>query len=217
MERRSSAFRGALPGILGGIPAGAAICALLFLSPAHAAAPSPTEQIRGAIDRVIGILNRADLKSKAKEEERRKLLREQIQPVFDFGEMAKRSLGVNWRDRSPQERERFTALFTELLENSYLGKIESYNGERIRYAREKVDGSYAEVDTTIVVSGRREIPVVYRLLGAGDRWRIYDVEIEGISLVNNYRSQFKGILAKSSFEELMNRLRSTVKRSGERS
>jgi len=193
------------------LPGWALLAAALWVSPAPSFAGAPTEQIRGTIDRVIEILKEPSLAAKGKKEERRGLLRKEIEPVFDFPEMAKRSLGPNWRGRTPEERERFVALFKELLENSYLGKIESYRGEVIRYDKEKVDGPYAEVKTLVVTGKGQEIPVDYRMLGDGGRWRIYDVVIEGISLVNNYRSQFNSILRKSSFEEMMDKLRATIK------
>ncbi|UCD47244.1 MAG: ABC transporter substrate-binding protein [Deltaproteobacteria bacterium] len=189
----------------------AALALTLWLLPVLSLAGTPTEQIRGTIDRTIGILKDPALAAKGKEEERRELLRKEIAPVFDFGEMAKRSLGPNWRDRTPEERERFVALFRELLENSYLGKIESYGGEVIRYGEETVDGPYAQVKTVVVTTRGQEIPVHYRMRADGGRYRIYDVVIEGISLVNNYRSQFNSILQKSSFAELMEKLRSTVR------
>jgi phospholipid transport system substrate-binding protein len=181
---------------------------------AAAAPPSPTGQVRETIDRVIGILNRPELKAKAKREARKELLRAEIRPAFDFGEMARRSLGVHWRKRTPEERERFTQLYAELLENTYLGKIESYKGERIRYVGDSLDPPYAVVKTVIVTSRDEEIPLDYRLMLEGERWKIYDVVIEGISLVNNYRSQFGGILQNSSFDELVKKLRATVRESG---
>jgi len=184
---------------------------LLCLAPPPSRAGDATDQIRGAIDRTIGILKDPALAAKGKEEERRELLRKEIAPVFDFGEMAKRSLGPNWRDRTPEERDKFVALFRELLENSYLGKIESYRGEVIRYGEETVDGPYAQVKTVVVTTRGQEIPVHYRMRADGGRYRIYDVVIEGISLVNNYRSQFNSILQKSSFAELMAKLRSTIR------
>ncbi len=195
-------------------PIAAAVLALfLSLFPGTAFAASPMEQVQGAIDRVIRILNRPDLQAKEKREARRALLRTEIRPVFDFREMAKRSLGVHWRRRTPEERERFVTLFTELLENSYLGKIESYKGEKIRYVKERLDPPYAEVSTVVITSREQEIPLDYRLLQEGDRWRIYDVVIEGISLVNNYRSQFGSILQRSSFDELVGKLRSSLRES----
>jgi phospholipid transport system substrate-binding protein len=183
----------------------------LWLLPALSLAGAPTEQIRGTIDRTIGILKDPALSGKDRKEERRGILRKEIEPAFDFQEMAKRSLGPNWRDRTPEERVRFIALFRELLENSYLGKIESYQGEEIRYGKETVDGPYAQVETVVVTTRGQEIPVDYRLLSDGVRYRVYDVVIEGISLVNNYRSQFNSILQKSSFAELMEKLRSTIR------
>ncbi len=190
--------------------ASAALVFALCLSPSIAQAGNATEQIRGTIDRSIGILKDPALAAKGRKEERRDLLRKEIAPAFDFGEMAKRSLGPNWRERTNEERDRFVALFRELLENSYLGKIESYQGEAIRYGKETVDGPYAEVKTVVVTSKGQEFSVDYRMLEDGGRYRIYDVVIEGISLVGNYRSQFNSILQKSSFGELMDKLRATI-------
>jgi phospholipid transport system substrate-binding protein len=192
--------------------ASAALFFALCLFPSLSQAGNATEQIRGTIDRSIGILNDPALAAKGKKEERRVLLRKEIAPVFNFGEMAKRSLGPNWRGRTSEERDRFVALFRELLENSYLGKIESYHGEQIRYGKETVDGPYAEVKTVVVTGKGQEIPVDYRMLEDGGRYRIYDVVIEGISLVGNYRSQFNSILQKSSFGELMDKLRATIRK-----
>ena len=194
------------------LPGWALLAAALWVSPAPSFAGAPTEQIRGTIDRVIEILKEPSLAAKGKKEERRGLLRKEIEPVFDFPEMAKRSLGPNWRGRTPEERERFVALFKELLENSYLGKIESYRGEVIRYDKEKVDGPYAEVKTLVVTGKGQEIPVDYRMLEEGGQYRIYDVVIEGISLIGNYRSQFNDILRKSSFGEMMDQLRATIRK-----
>jgi len=189
---------------------GALFLLALLSAPEPALAGEPTDQIRGAIDRGIAILQRPDLKAKEKREERREALRKELFPYFHFEEMAKRSLGVHWKERTPQEREEFTRLFRDLLENAYAGKIEGYKGEKILYRKETVDPPYAEVDTVIVTLQGDEIPVNYRVLKDGARWRIYDVVIEGVSLVNNYRSQFAGILQKSSFSELVRRLKSTI-------
>lgn len=191
--------------------ASAVLAGFLLALPAASPAGPPTERIRGAIDRVIGILKDPALAAEARREERRGMLRKEIEPVFDFAEMAKRSLGPEWRERTPAEREQFVAVFRELLENSYLGKIDSYQGEEIRYGKETLEGPYAEVKTLVVTRKGQEIPVNYRMLGNGETYRIYDVVIEGISLVSNYRSQFGGILRKSSFPQMMDRLRETVR------
>jgi phospholipid transport system substrate-binding protein len=189
---------------------GALFLLALLSAPEPALAGEPTDQIRGAIDRGIAILQRPNLKAKEKREERREALRKELFPYFHFEEMAKRSLGVHWKDRTPREREEFTRLFRDLLENAYAGKIEGYKGEKILYRKESVDLPYAEVNTVIVTLQGDEIPVDYRVLKDGARWRIYDIVIEGVSLVNNYRSQFAGILQKSSYPELVRRLKSTI-------
>lgn len=179
--------------------------------PAHADG-GPAGQIRGTIDNVIAILKRTDPRPAERPEQRRALLRRQISAAFDFEEMSKRSLGLEWRRRTPDEREAFVRLFTQLLENAYLGKIEAYRGEEVRYVGETIDPPYAVVRTAVVTSRGQEIPIAYRMLRGGDRWRVYDVTIEGVSLVNNYRSQFNAILRKSSFSEMMDRLRDTIRK-----
>ncbi len=199
-------------GWIGGL---APLLAIVLCMPASVAGGEPTEQIRGAIDRGLAIVKRADLQGNAKKAQRRALLRKELFPYFNFEEMSRRSLGVHWKNRTPQERQEFVKLFTDLLENAYAGKIEGYKGEKIQFGKETLDLPYAEVKTAIVTSQGQEFSVDYRLLADGNRWRVYDVVIEGVSLVNNYRSQFAGILQNSSFEEMTKQLKKTVgKQSG---
>jgi phospholipid transport system substrate-binding protein len=184
------------------------------MAPAPSRAGEPTDQVRGAIDRVLEILKKKDLQGKERRAERRTLLREEISKAFDFNEMAKRSLGPAWRQRTPEERKEYVAIFRQVLENSYLGKIEAYQGEKIRYVKDSVeDGRIATVETLIVTGKGQEIPLNYRMMKEKSDWRVYDVIIEEISLVNNYRSQFGGILQRSSFQDLLARLREMVKSS----
>ena len=192
--------------------AAAVIIMVLLAAPVPVRAGEPTGQIREAIEQGIAVVKNPKLAGKGMQAERRARLREAVAPYFDFQEMAKRSLGIYWKDRSPSEREEFVRLYRKLLENSYAGKIESYQGEKILYGKETVDAPYAVVRTAIVTMKGEEIPVNYLLLQEGSRWRIYDVVIERISLVNNYRSQFGSILQKSSFPELMRKLKDTVGR-----
>lgn len=180
--------------------------------PSAARGGEPTDQIRGAIDRGLEIVKRPDLKGGAKMQERRALLRKELFPYFHFEEMSRRALGIHWRNRTPKERQDFVKLFQELLENSYAGKIEGYNGEKIVYGKEALDPPYAEVRTKIVTPQGDEYSVNYRLLKGGDRWRVYDVVIEGVSLVNNYRSQFADLLDRYSFGDMMRKLRETVRK-----
>jgi phospholipid transport system substrate-binding protein len=192
--------------------AAAVVIMVLLAAPALVRAGEPADQIRAAIEQGIAVVKNPKLAGKGMRAERRTRLREAVAPYFDFQGMAKRSLGIYWKDRSSSEREEFTRLYQELLANSYAGKIESYQGEKILYGKETIDPPYAVVHTGIVMTKGQEIPVNYLLLREGSRWRIYDVVIEGISLVNNYRSQFGSIIERSSFSDLMKKLKATVGR-----
>jgi phospholipid transport system substrate-binding protein len=121
--------------------------------------------------------------------------------------MGKRALARHWEARSPQEREEFSKIFADLLERSYVGKIEGYSGEKILYEKETVDGDRAEVRTKLVTKSGTSIPIDYQLQKAGDRWRAYDVKIENVGLVANYRAQFNRIIQQSGYPDLVNRLK----------
>jgi phospholipid transport system substrate-binding protein len=183
-----------------------------IVSPAVLRAGVPTDQVRSTIDEVLKILNNPNLASQAAKEERRSRLRQVIYPRFDFAEMARRSLGPTWRRISPAEQQEFLRLFTELLAESYVNNIESYNGEKILYGRETQEQEYAEVNTKLITKRGEEIPVDYKLHKVDGDWKVYDVVIENISLVNNYRAQFARLLTKSSFAELLDRIREKYQR-----
>ena len=127
--------------------------------------------------------------------------------LFDFNEMARLTLSRHWSAQSPTDQDEFVRLFTELLERSYLSTIENYAGERITFLGESIDGSYAQVRSRITTERRVEISIDYRLIDRGDRWEVYDVVLDSVSLVSNYRSQFNSIIRTSSFGELLTRLR----------
>ena len=185
-----------------------AIAVMLALCPLHdAVAGAPTDQLRTSVDQVLKILADADLKKETRTPERRRMIRAVAGDIFDFGEISRRSLAVHWQSRSPAERTEFVALFGDLLENSYISKIEGYSGEKIVYAGDSVDGSLAVVRTKILTKQGPEIPVEYRMFLRGDQWRAYDVSIEGISLVSNYRSQFNSIISRSGYPDLVSKLR----------
>jgi phospholipid transport system substrate-binding protein len=190
----------------------AVVLSAFLCLPGAARGGEPTDQIRGAIDRGLEIVKRPDLKGDAKKVERRALFRKELFPYFNFEEMSRRSLGIHWRNRTPQERQEFVKVFQELLENSYAGKIEGYSGEKFVFGKEALDPPYAEVRTKIVTPGGEEYSVNYRLLKDGDRWRIYDIVIEGVSLVNNYRAQFSDLLDRYSFGDMMKKLQETVRK-----
>jgi phospholipid transport system substrate-binding protein len=120
----------------------------------------------------------------------------------------KRSLGRHWQDRTPAEREEFTRLFADLLEHAYISKIDRYSGENVNYVGESVEGDQATIRTKILTKQGSQVPVDYRMLRQADHWRVYDVIIEGVSLIASYRTQFNKVIQTSSFDNLVARLRS---------
>ena len=166
----------------------------------------PTEAVRKSVDEVIRILEDPAWKKPERKEERRKLLEQTIAQRFNFTEMAKRSLGAEWAKRTPEEQKEFAANFQTLLANTYIGRIETYSGEKVQYLKELNDGEYAEVYTKID-NGKSVIDLTYKMDNGGGEWRVYDVVVEGTGLVQNYREQFKRILRKDSFAELSKQLR----------
>lgn len=181
----------------------------LALAGGPALAGQPTEEVKGTVDEVIRLLSDPALKSPAQKEHRRQLIKEVIDRRFDYEEMARRCLGHSWRNLSPAQRSEFVRLFGELLEASYAEKIERYTDEKVNYTGETLDGDYAEVRTVVLRKNDR-IPMDYRLLHSSNSWLVYDVVIEGVSLVSNYRSQFGRIIQESSYGELVRRLRVKV-------
>jgi phospholipid transport system substrate-binding protein len=176
-------------------------------APAPALAGVPTEQLRGCIDRVLKLVGDPGNRHESVRE-RRAALRKIADEIFDWEETSKRSLGTHWQGRTSAEREEFVRLFADLLERSYLTKIELYDGEKIGYAGDTIDGDQAIVRTKIVNKHGSEMTVNYKMLRrAGERWKVYDVEIEGVSLVANYRSQFASLLRRSTYGEIVRALR----------
>ena len=175
-------------------------------APNASQAGDPTERIRFVVEQGIEILNDSKLGSKNGKMTYLDRLREVVYPLFNFPEMARRSLGFHWRRLTPEERQEFITLFTDLLERSYASKIDLYDGETVVFTGEVVDDRYAQVDSKIVSKKGEEFAVDYRLLRTDGDWRIYDVVVENISLVNNYRSQFNRVIANSSYEELIRRI-----------
>jgi phospholipid transport system substrate-binding protein len=185
------------------------IClSFLSFSPCAALAGEATNQVKQTVDAVLDVLNNKELKKPENREVRTKKIREIIDMRFDFEEMAKRSLALNWAKRTPEERKEFVTLFSDLLENTYIRKIERYENEKVIYLDEKISGEYAVVRTKIINPQEAEIPVEYRIFRKAAKWEVYDIIVEGVSLVNNYRSQFSQIIRSGSYEELVKKLKS---------
>ncbi len=179
---------------------------LLWGEPPPALAGEPTDQVRSSIEQVLQILHDPALKAPARAEERRAKIRQVVQARFDFAEMARRSLATHWAERTPEEQKSFTALFSDLLERSYISKIELYTDQKIAYVGERVDGDFAEVQTKVEGGKNLSFPIDYRLQKRSGKWWVYDVSIEGVSLIGNYRTQFNKILRSSSYAELIKRM-----------
>ena len=166
-----------------------------------------TDQLKGAIDRVVKTLDDPAYKGEDKAPARRRAVRKVANDIFDFGEIARRSLARHWQSLTDKQREEFVMLFADLLERSYISKIELYGGEKILYTGERVEGDQASVATRIITKNGTDVPIDYRMLKRGDRWLVYDVNIEGVSLVSNYRTQFNKIIQTASYNDLVQKMR----------
>ena len=166
---------------------------------------SPTDDVRTSVDAVLAILDNEQLNY----EDKRTQISGIVKERFDFRAMSQRTLATNWNKTTDEEKEKFVDLFSQLIENSYVGKIESYTNERVDYPGEKVSGRKAVVETLIITSSA-DIPVDYRLYQKGDQWLVYDVIIEGVSLISNYRSSYQEIMKKEGFDGLLAKMRAKI-------
>lgn len=170
-------------------------------------AGEPLELVKSATDRALAVLRDPKLKAPDKKKERVEQLKQIVNPIFDYDEMARRTLGAHWRRHSAAEQEEFIRLFRAFLEHIYADRIDLYENERIVFGRETIDQDYAEVESKVLGNKGEENPVSYRLKRTAGKWKIYDAVVENISLVNNYRSQFDRVISKSSFDELKKMLK----------
>ena len=176
---------------------------------AHVSADSITDRLRPEIERVVQTLEDPAFKAGGKAAERRLAVREITGPMFDWAEMARRTLGRHWERRTEAERAEFSALFRELVERAFMARIERYRGEKIVFTGESVEGDQATVRMRVLAPGG-DVAIDYRLAAQGDRWLIYDVVIDDLSVTSSYRSQFDGFLTKSSYEDLVRKMRERV-------
>jgi len=187
-----------------------AFAAILLLlaasSPVSAQDAGPTQEIKARVDRAIQTLNDPATKGPAKIQERRARVRKIADEIFDFNEMGKRALATHWQDLPQGDRERFVRLFSDLLDRAYFEKIDSYSGEKVSWLPTKMDGDQALVPSRVITPKGSEIPVDYRMRQSNGRWVVYDVIIEGVSLVSNYRAQFDRIVRTGSTDELLKRM-----------
>jgi phospholipid transport system substrate-binding protein len=196
----------------GGFTVWFALSSLLLAGPVMVSeAGEPLNKIRQTIDAVIAVLSDASLKAPERSKERQAKIRQVVLQRFGFEEMAQRAMGRHWRERTPAERKEFVALFSDLLERSYINKIESLGGEdkrQVLYTKETIDkDGYAKVYTEVVNQRDQNVAIEYRLVRRHGDWEVYDVVIEGVSLVNNYRTQFNKIISQESYNYLIKKLK----------
>ncbi len=173
-------------------------------------ANTPTAELRNSIDAVLDILKNPDLTDPARTKERREEIMKVVRSRFDFAEMSRLALGRYWKERSEAEKKEFVELFPRILEAAYAAKLEKYNGETVEYLTEVRFDKKALVRTVIKTRSGTQVPVDYRVMMEAHGWMVYDVIIEGVSLVNNYRNQFNDMLSKEPYPKFEKELREKV-------
>ena len=190
---------------------GKAFAAWFLIAAATAGATSPREVVQVAVTRVLAIAAEQAESERVRPEmveKRRAEMRRIAAELFDFEEMARRSLSIHWASRSKAEQAEFVEHFTGLLERTYIARIESYAGEKVRYPNEIVDGDYATVRSRIL--SRRtgtETTLDYRLHHEDGKWKVFDISLDGVSFVSTYRSEFNRIIQSSSYTSLVDRMK----------
>lgn len=176
------------------------------------AASGPLDVVKNSTEGVIAIAKDPTLKAPDKEEERRQKMIAIVNEGFNWEAVARRSLGHHWRDVTDEQRARFILLFTDLVRGTYMRRVEAYTSEKVYYRGERIDGDYARVTVDILSVNNNLIPVVYSMKRYDGRWLVYDLAVEGVKIVNNYRRQFDSILGRQSFDDLLKRIETTLEK-----
>ncbi len=196
----------------GSLPSVVVVLVFIFSAQVSEASIAPLQQLKGTVEGIMAIMQDEGFSAPARKEERRARLLALVDERFDFEEMSKRTLGRAWKSLNGAERVQFKQLFSDLLKNTYIGRIESYSDEKVEYAKEvfsRNKNDRAKVYTNILKNGH-EIPINYSLVKKDDEWFVYDVVIEGVSLVRNYRTEFGRILNKEKFPGLIKRMQKKI-------
>jgi len=190
---------------------------ILFLSvflaiPSFVMAGEPTDRIKVVSDKLIAIVFDNSLKTPEMKDKREQMVIEIVDGLFSWEEFSRRALARHWGKRTENEKKEFISLFRQLVERTYMAKAGQYSGGKVVFLDEKIEGNYCNVSTQVLTSTDTQIPIDYRMIKKDGVWWVYDVYIEGVSLVSNYRTQFNDILIKSSFEDLLNRLKEKIEK-----
>ena len=168
---------------------------------------SPMDSVRGSVDSILTLLQNKELDQAT----RRKEMRKVINGRFDFRAMSQRTLATNWKKASKEQQQEFVQLFAQLIENTYIGRVEAYTDEKVDYPGEKVKGKKAVVET-LILTASADIPINYKVYQKKNgEWWVYDVIIEGISLISNYRSSYQEIVKKEGFDGLIAKMKNKIK------
>ena len=186
------------------------LLALCVLTAQSAQAATAREALESSVNKVLDIIKKPAYANPATRDPLKKEIEAVLRSAFDFGEFSSRTVGPRWKEFSPAQQQDFSNAFADLLMRTYVDKIDGYNGEQVAYLGERLNtkGDRAEIQTSLTMKDGKKIPVSYRMLPKDGTWRVYDVLVEGISLVKNYRTQFQEILSSASAEELIARVRS---------
>ncbi|WP_300719400.1 ABC transporter substrate-binding protein [uncultured Desulfovibrio sp.] len=197
-----------------GLLAGAALTLCLslpaFAPAADAAGPSPARKaLEVSITRVLDCIKNPDYVNPATRAPLRRQIEDEVLHIFDFGEFSSRTVGPRWKEFTPDQKKRFSDAFADLLLTTYLNKVDGYNGEQVVYTGELANaaGNRVEVRTEITMKDGTRVPVAYRMMTKDSSWRVYDIIVENLSLVKNYRTQFQDILTSASPDELIARVK----------
>jgi phospholipid transport system substrate-binding protein len=186
------------------------IFAVFLVVPLYTYAGAPLDSVKGHIDKVLDVLRDSSLKGESGKSTKKAKIRSISEKMFDYNELSRRTLGQNWRKFTSEQQKEFIELYKSILEDAYANKIVSYTDEKVLFNKENMlTEKTCEVQTT-VVTRKADIPIHYRVIEKDGEWRVYDVVIEGVSLVNNYRNQFREILANKSPDTLLDILRKKV-------
>ena len=183
---------------------------IIMLFTCNAQAGVATDRIKTATDKLIEILNNHDLDPPEMAEKRASMIRKTVDTVFDWGAFSQRALGRHWRKLTKEEKKEFIPLFGQLIERTYMDKTRQYSGQQMNFLSEETDEKYGTVEAEVIIKNETNIPIQFRVIKRNEKWFIYDVRVEGVSLVNNYRDQFNEIMTKSGYKVLISRLKTKL-------
>lgn len=181
----------------------------------EAKAISPMERVKEVTESIIKILSNEQLKAPDKKEYKKQLLKNEILSIFDWEEFSKRTMAQNWQKLNQQQKAEFIEYYQKLLEAVYADKMDEYSGEKVRYEGEEISGTNAIVKVMVLGYKGADVPLIYRMFMKNNQWYVYDVVIEGVSLVNNYRSQFNSIMLRSGYEGLIRAIKDKIEGKGD--